>query len=640
MEFVDVVFPINLTPLTYKCPEHLREKAAPGMLVSAPLKNRITTGIILGKSSKPESATIKAITDIPSELPLLEPSMLKLLDWMSDYYIANKGVVLKNMLPREAFKKVKSRKSSNPLPPHPPLTKGGQRGGERWDEGELQIEENILSRIDESISKKEYKTFLVHAPSSSYETLLAAKLIEKKKNAIILVPEIVQITHIEPFIREVAGERLCVLHSGLSKGARSDAFKKIIAGECSVVLGTRMAVFAPLKNVSLIAVMQEHSSSYKTEEGLRYNARDVAVMRGYLEKSTVVLSSICPSIESFHNAKQNKYSLLKPDAIIQKPRIRIVDMRNEKQPSPNLSKPVIEAAASSIKKNEKIMLVMNRKGYSMLTCKECNYTETCAKCHIPLAFYKEDKSLRCHYCGFKSSLPEKCRRCNSFNVELAGTGIQRVEENLKKLFGIDAIRFDSDRIKRKSDNLSDTIKGETIILGTKLLTKRLQGHEGFEIAAVLNADSYLNQPDFRSAEKAYQELATIADKVKPDGRVFIQTRMSQNYLFKFIRNYDYAGFSEEELKRRKEMSYPPYSKLAIITLKGKDYNEGKVSEVIKKMDDLEILGPSLSLTKKGQKEYTLLLKSPSKEKLHTAARGILKMAEGRKDLKISVAIDA
>jgi len=637
MEFIDVLFPINLGPLTYKCPDNLIDKALPGMLVSAPLKKQVTKGIILGKSPKPVSGEIKNITEIHGESPMLEPPLLKLLDWMSDYYIANKGVVLKNMLPKEAFKKVKARE-----------IQGREQRAESREQRPLdEIEENIISAINGSVVNKEYKTFLLHAPTSFYEISFIRKLLQTRQqgSAIILVPEIVHTSHIEPFIREIAGEKLCILHSAMSHGRRSATIEKILSGECNVVLGTRAAVFAPLKNASLLLVMQEHSSSYKTEEGLRYNARDVAVMRGYLEKATVVLSSICPSLESVYNVKQNKYTFLKPEASVQRPKIRILNMYNEKQPAQNISKTVIDAAASAIKKNERIMFVINRKGYSLLVCKECDNTETCNSCGIPLIFHKDDKTLRCHYCGFSSLPPEKCKKCGSFKIELIGTGIQRVEENIKKLFNIDPVRLDSDRIEKKAAKagLSEMIKGETIVLGTKLMTKRLTSQDGFDMGAVLNADIYINLPDFRAIEKAYQELSAIADKIKPLGRVFIQTRMPRNYLFKFIRNYDYAGFCGEELSKRKEMSYPPYSKIALITFKGGDYDDNMVAAVIKRLaednKDLEILGPSVSMSRKGRKERTMLIKTTSKTKLHSSAKEFLKLAEGCKNLKISIAVD-
>lgn len=633
MEFVDVLFPINLGPLTYKCTPHLIDRALPGMLVSAPLKNQTTKGIILGRPSKPEAKGIKTISDIHGESPLLEPPLLKLLNWMADYYIANKGLVLKNMLPQETFKRVKAR------------SKGETEKADEKSTEVIEIDKNILSRIKESLSKREYKTFLVHAPSPLYETAMVTKILPQGKSAIILVPEIVHISHALPFIKEISGERLCVLHSGLSKGQRSEAMEKIISGECNVVLGTRMAVFAPLKNVSLISVMQEHSSSYRTEEGLRFSARDIAVMRGYLEKAAVVLSSVCPSIESVYNSKRNKYTLIKPDVYSQRPKIRILNMRNERQPAPNLSKTVINEALSSIRKNEKVMFVINRKGYSMLTCKECGCTETCGKCNIPLMFYKGDKSLRCHYCGAIASSPEKCRRCGSFSLEPIGSGIERVEENIKKIFDIEPLMIDSDRIKKKRipEDLSDITEGKSIILGTKLLTKRLHSSEKFGMAAVLNADSYLNQPDFRSAERTFHEMYGITDKIKPGGSLFIQTRMPQNYIFRHLKNHDYASFCHEELEKRKEMLYPPFSKLALINFNGRDCDavrtEKAIREILSGNKALEVLGPSVTPTKKGEEEYSLLFKAVSKKNLHSSVKRFLELLGSYKCLNVKIAID-
>lgn len=639
MEFVDVVFPLNLGPLTYKCPEHLRERAVPGMLVSAPLKNKTINGIISGKSSPSAlcpMSSIRYISDIHGESPLLSPPLLKLLTWMSDYYIANMGIVLKNMLPAEAFKKVKARKKQH--------LEFSVRRSEQSLEQLQEVDEEALVKINESVSKKEYKTFLLHAPTSLYEISFLTKILQSHKGVIILVPEIVYVNHTAPLIREIAGERLCILHSGLSRGERSDTCGKIFSGQCSIVLGTRTALFAPLKNVSLIVVMQEHSSSYKPEEALRYNGRDIAVMRGYLEKATVVLSSICPSIESIYNAKRNKYILMRPDVVIRRPTIKIVDMHCEKQISPNLSKTVVDAAMSSIRKNERIMFVINRKGYSMLTCSECDYTETCDKCGIPLVFHKDDKSLRCHYCGFKSLPPDKCKRCGSFNVKLMGAGIQRIEEDIKRYLNIEPVRLDSDRIKRKikPDELSEIIKEGNMVLGTKLLTGRLHGAGEFGMAAVLNADIYLNLPDFRSIEKAYQEISVIADKIKPGGRLYIQTRMPGNYLFSFVKNNDYYAFCEDELSRRKAVVYPPYSKLAIITFTGMDYDENKIRDTVKRLlandEGLEILGPS-SFSRRGKTEHIILLKSASKSRLHSSVKEFLSLFEGHKNLKVGIAID-
>lgn len=634
MELFDVVFPQNIKPLTYRCPVQLIEKIKPGMFVSAPLKNKLTQGLILNKSQTSVTEHIKDIHDVHGESPVFEPPMLELLSWMSDYYLASKGLILKNMLPREAFKKVRTRKS----------IKAEKEKNKSFDL--LEIHEDVMGRVKQNIATREYKTFLLHAPSSLYEISFLAKILAQDKSSIILVPEIIHIDAIAPILQGRAGERLCIMHSGLSKGQRSEVIEKIISGRCNIVLGTRSAVFAPLRNVSLIAVLNEHSDSYRQEEGLRYNARDIAVMRGFLEKATVVLSSVCPAIESFYNVRRNKYELIKTDINIQKPLIRIVDVRTERRPVAGFSKAVLDSAKSCIKNNEQAMFVINKRGHSSLLCTECNHIEKCNKCEVPLVFHANDKSLRCHYCGYKSSTPDTCKRCGGFKLELIGKGIQRVEEDLKKILGITPVRLDSDVIKKKAgaDDLSEVIKGEAIILGTKLMTKRLLSSERFGMAAVLNIDISLSLPDFRAIEKAYQEIVSIAEKVKPNGRLFIQTRMPENYLFRFLKNYDYAKFVNEELRMRKEMSYPPFSKISTVTLKGKGYNENKVKNAVRKIsadkDVIEILGPSPSAGKKKLAEHCLLFRAPAKMRIQPFLKEFLKEFEKDKDLKIGITIDA
>ncbi len=634
MELFDVVFPQNIKPLTYRCPAQFTGKVKPGMLVSAPLKNKLTLGIVLSKSQASVAEHIKDIHDVHGDAPVFETPMLELLSWMSDYYLASKGLILKNMLPKEAFKKVRTRKS----------IKSDKEKNKSLDLPEIQ--ENTLERVKQNIAVGEYKTFLLHAPSLIYEISFLSKMLVQNQNSIILVPEIIHVDSVAPILKEISGDRLCIMHSGLSRGQRSEALEKIMSGKCNVVLGTRSAVFAPLRSVDLIAVLGEHSDSYRQEEGLRYNARDLAVMRGFLEKATVVLSSVCPTIESFYNVRVNKYEFISTDLNIQRPAVRMIDMRTERKAGSGLSKAVIDAARSCIKKNEQAMFVINKRGHSSLLCTECNCIEKCNACEVPLVFHANDKSLRCHYCGYKSDTPAKCKRCGGFKLELIGRGIQKAEEDLNKLLGIKPVRLDSDVVKKRpgSDDLSEIIKGEALVLGTKLMTKRLSMPERFGMAAVLNIDVSLSMPDFRAIEKAYQELVSISEKVKPDGRLFVQTRMPENYLFRFLKNYDFSKFVNEELRMRKEMSYPPFSKIATVTLKGKGYDENKVKNAVRKIsadkDDIEILGPSPSAGKKKYAEHCLFFRVSAKTRIQPYLKEFLKEFEKDKDLKIGVAIDA
>ena len=641
MEFFDVLFPINLGPLTYRCNEALSDIVKPGMIVSAPLKNKSTKGIIMGKSLAVPSGDVKDIQRFHSDAPVLSGNMINLIKWMSEYYLTEPGIVLKNMLPKEAFTRVKPRKTK--IPPHPPFLKGG------WGDYPLNIiniNDSTVSSLMDSINKNVYRTFLFHTPSSIYEYSFLTKILTGIENAILLLPEVSLINSLYPLLNESFGERVCLFHSGLSKGKRSESIERILSGHSDIVLGTRSAIFAPMKKVSLIAVLHEHSCSYKQEGGLHYSGRDVAVMRGYFERTTVLLSSICPSIESLYNCKSGKYTLLKALDDIKKPRVRIIDMRYEKLLKPYLSKTVIDASKRYIKNDKKVMFVINRRGYStLLQCTDCNHIEECPDCRIPLVFHKQDMSMKCHYCGYIiSQIPESCSRCKGYNLKLLGAGTQRVQEDIEELIGIKTLRLDSDKAQKRSE-IEELIGAKfrndgRIIVGTKLLTRRLGLTGGFSMAAILNTDLFLNLPDFRSAEKTYQEISSITDKIEPHGEIFIQTRMPQNYLYKYLKNYDYTSFFTEELNRRKALLYPPYSKLLLIKFTSKRNISKEISAIIGKIkEEVEILGPSTSKNTQGKNEFKLLLKSSIREKLHSVARTFMKSFKDSKEVMIRVDVD-
>ncbi|MEW6001646.1 MAG: primosomal protein N' [Nitrospirota bacterium] len=635
MELLDILFPINLGPLTYNCPEEFVGIVKPGMAVTALLKNRSLKGIVIEKSSRSPSGEIKDIQKVHGDTPFLSDRMINLLRWMSEYYLAEPGIVLKNFLPKEAFTKVKRRQGKIA-----PFLKGGRVG---CSFNIINIVDGAISGLMDSISRKIYKTYLLQAPSSMYEYSFVLKIISGIRGAIILLPEVSQINEVYPLFSNSFGERLCLLHGALSRGERSEAFEKILSGDADIVLGTRSAVFAPLRKVSLIAVLQEQSNSYKQKDSPYYNGRDVAVMRGYLERATVLLSSTAPSIESYFNCRSGKYTLLKPEDSIKRPRVRIVDMRFEKLLRPYISKPVVDASRRYMKRDKRVMFIINRRGYStLLQCGDCNYIEECPDCRIPLVFHKQDMSLKCHYCGYVlTEIPESCRRCRGYNIKLLGAGTQRLQEDTEEIMGTKTLRFDSDRIRKRSEIFTGTFNRDDIriIIGTKLLTRRFCGPEGFSMAAVMNADLFLNLPDFRSAEKAYQEISSVIDKIEADGEIFIQTRMPENYLFRYLKNHNYESFFLEEINRRKSLFYPPYSRLVLIKFMGKENLSAKLLDIIKKTDrDVEILGPSLS-KRKGKNEVRLLLKSSVRGKLHSAARSFKEAFRDSKDVVVRVDVD-
>lgn len=645
MTFLKVLFPINLGPLTYRCPEEFADIAEPGMIVGAPLKNRIAKGVIIEKSLTVPPGDMKDIQKVYGDAPVLSNSMMSLLRWMSEYYIAEQGLVLKNMLPREAFTKVKQRKTK--IPSCLPLVKGGRR-----DYTIDIMNDRNVSSITDSINKNIYKAFLLHAPSSAYECSFLIKILADVKNTIILIPEVSIIHNLYPLFNERFGERACLFHSGMSRGKRSEAIERILSGYSDIVIGTRSAIFAPLQRVSFIAVLQEHNNSYKQVGSLCYSGRDVAVMRAYLEKATVLLSSICPSIESLYNSRKGKYTFIKPPVDMKKPRVRIIDMRYEKLLKPYLSKTVVDASLRSIKNNKKVMFVMNRRGYAtLLQCSECNYIEECPHCRIPLVLHKsemgnsqEPRILRCHYCGYTSDVPGSCGRCKGYNLQMLGAGTQKVQEDIEEIIGVKTIRLDSDRAKKRTDiekSMGTIFSDENkIIVGTKLMTRRVGGVGGFSMAVILNVDILLHLPDFRSAEKTFQEIVSIRDSIEPDGEVFIQTRMPQNYVFKSVKDNDYPLFLREEMSRRKSLLYPPYTRFLLMKCISKREIVKELAEIIERSKkDVEILGPSLSKNSQGQKVFKILLRSSISGSLHSVARTFIDAFKGSKDVTIKVDVD-
>ena len=632
MHCFDVLFPINLGPLTYTCPDSQAEIVQPGLIVQAQLRNKMTTGIILDKNISPPKGPLKELRIIPGTPAVLSKSLLRLFRWMSDYYIAAEGLVLKQTMPAELFSKTKARKSKKEIACNNTIDI-------------MDIGPEDLRAVTATVNSNKYAGFLLHAPSVLYEYSMVFKLLDSVKNIIVLVPDIIQANLLYAALKDQYAERLGLLHGEISRGKRSACIEGILSGSYDIVIGTRAALFAPLKKVSLIMVLNEHSQLYKIEEGLRYNMRDVAVMRGFIEKAAVLLSSISPSIDSYFNAITGKYRIIKPSPVIKRPKILIADMHFEKKIKPDLSKTIHDAARKHIRKNNKIMFVVNRRGYSStLLCRECAYIVKCDTCDIPMVLHKNDNTLKCHYCNKIISVPERCPRCKGHNFELLGSGTQRVQENIEELFGIPTMRFDSDNVKNKSgkEDISRLISGDfsRLLIGTKIMTSRISATDRFSMAAVLNIDSSLNLPDFRAMEKAYQELSSIIDLIEPSGEVLIQTRFAGIPLFKYLRHNDYAAFAKEELAMRKSLNYPPFAKLLKITFSGPDEASDKIIRIINDSESkLEILGPTVGINKKGIEEVSVILKSGNRKALNDAARRVLKTFDRSRNIQIRIDVD-
>jgi primosomal protein N' (replication factor Y) len=600
MRYVDVIFPLKLGPLTYSVPDALKGAVAPGVMVEAEVKKTVKKGIVTGPAAAVPKGKLKPLKTVIGDGPALGAPMLRLIQWMAGYYFAREGEVLKTVMPREFFEGVKQRGRGE----GPPVA---HRPGVVLDEAAR----SAVKAISAAAGEGRYGTFLLHAPSTRYELSFLLESLREMKNAIIVVPDHAWIKHVAGAVGEAVGEqRLALYHAGLSRGRRSEALRRIREGDADVVLGSRSAVFAPLKQVSFIAVLQEESTAYKEERGVRYGARDMAVMRGYQEGAAVLLSSICPSVESFHNAERGKYTPIEPLAPRLRPKVRVVDMRrSESSISPTLRR----AAEAKLGQGEKVMLYINRKGFSMLRCAECGHFETCPRCNVPLVFHKGGRTLRCGYCGRQAAPPDVCPACGGFELKPAGAGMERVEEEVRELGPVG--------VEKKTKGLLEVIAEAEggLAVGTKVLTRSAALGGAFSLVGVVNADGYLYLPDFRSAERAWQDLMYAADRVRPGGQVLVQTRRPGSRLFGYLRSFNTRRFYAGELKEREALGYPPYSRMALITIEG----DGAPKAVGVSEGGAEVLGPVPAISKQGKKVYKVLIKAPSRAGLKSAVEDML-----------------
>ncbi|HWR59952.1 MAG TPA: primosomal protein N', partial [Thermodesulfovibrionales bacterium] len=607
MNFFDVVFPLNIGPLTYKRPSGYDRPVMPGVAVRAEVKKTLRYGIVLREAQGVPHGPVKEIAEVLHARPLYSKALLDLISWMAEYYLTPEGVVLKSIIPKEVFEKagrytasasvIKGRRVIN----HAPAESG--------DTG-------ILCRVRESVSQGQYRTYLLHAPTVRYEISSLMEIIEGMHNVIILAPEISILEKVSAVLPEIVGDRLAVLHGQLSKVRRRNAVHNIMSGEADIVLGTRPAVFAPLKSVSLVIVLQEHNRSYKNLEGLRYQARDVAVMRGYLEKAVVVLSSATPSMESFYNTLKSKYVLLRPDMEVRRPKIEVINMKTARKETPYLSKRSLQAADSCIRNGKSVLFFINRKGYSLIQCSECNDIPSCPKCRVPLIYHKDRVVLKCHCCNYTSRAPQNCEKCKSPKLEMVGAGTQRIASDLKKHLAIEPLRFDEDALRENPGlrGFSGDAQGENIIVGTKAFTGRLRSKEAYDLCVFLNPDVGLHLPDFRSAEILFQEIFGMSELIDPEGAIIVQTRMPENSVYKNIKTYSFDGFFEGELSARKALMYPPFSRMTKMLISSeKDISKMLLKALAFHDDEVEVIGP-LALSGKGRYEWKIVLKSGEREK--------------------------
>jgi primosomal protein N' (replication factor Y) len=527
-------------------------------------------------------------------------------------------------------------------------------------------QKEALGKIGQSVASRKFAGLLLHGITGSGKTAVylacMRQVLDQGRSSILLVPEIGLTPAVAADLHQVFGDEVAILHSGLSNAERAEQWHRIRRGEARMVAGTRSAVFAPVTDLALIIVDEEQDSSYKQEETPRYHARDVAVMRAKMAGAVVVLGSATPSLESYYNAKKNKYTLVElPDRVERRPlpEVEIVDMRQEFQETGQeqvISRKLAEEIRQRLEKKEQVMVLLNRRGYSpVVLCRACGKTLQCKNCAVSMTHHKRERKMECHYCGHVEHIPDKCAHCGSEYVYFVGTGSEKLEELLHGMFPQARIgRLDRDTVRGREDfehALNALNEGALdMLVGTQMIAK---GHDihGVTLVGVIGADMALGLPDFRAAERTFQLLTQVAGRAgrgQSPGKVVLQTYFQEHYAVQFAARHDFAGFYEKELQFRAWMHYPPYSAIANVLIRSEKLDDaltwsGELGRWFEKTrhEGIRVLGPAAAPITRLKRDYRyhFILKSSSREKMNALLRAMLAEAAARKIPRTQVIVD-
>ena len=683
---------------TYKVPDELINRLSIGMRVKVPLGSRIIKGIIVDlKKSTNFSGSIKSIKEMIDDQPVLDKNLWELIKWLSKYYNCPIGVAAKAVLPNNLSTKyelktqlyvkainqdklvlnhAKTQKSvytylqsiqslipvnslkdhcSNPNDICKQLHSKGfvelvnqpvlpNLSGISFDPIHKDIQftkdqSSALKNIFSAINSNMFQSFLLHGVTGSGKTEIyieaASHVVSKNKTVIILLPEIALTPQIAGRFKAVFGESVALWHSKLSQSARAWTWKKICLGEYKVVIGARSSIFSPLKNLGLVIVDEEQEDSYKQDSPApRYHARDVALMRGKINKATVLLASATPSLESYYNStiKKIKYINLPERFSGAYPKVHIVDMINESKESNKygeiFSRLLLEKMKDRLSNGQQIILLHNRRGFApAIRCDDCGEIYLCNHCKVSLTYHRLGKFLQCHFCNqIKNKLPEICGECNSYNIRLSGTGTQKIEDLLSNEFPNASIaRLDTD-VAKSGENITKILQNFSnkkidILLGTQMIAKGLD-FANATLVGIINADTGLYLPDYRAGEKVFQliyQSAGRSGRGDSPGEVVIQSYNPDNTVIKSAAQLNLKKYYDICLNERKSLDYPPFSWIVKFEVRGakKDSVENSIkiiSDGIKDMPKgIEKLGPSYCYREKLKDQYRMQIVFKSKK---------------------------
>jgi primosomal protein N' (replication factor Y) (superfamily II helicase) len=643
---------------------------------------------VISTISSPRSEqqpNLKPILEVIGPSVTLTPPLMKLAEWMSSYYLCPLDQALRSIAPS-----VVQRRSS--------MRKVNRKVDAELDEAEMALvptrplplapqQAAALERVLAAFANDQPKPILLFGVTGSGKTEVylqaISRMLEEGKGAIMLVPEIALTPQTVERLRArftacdlglnadsknkpegAPSSPLAILHSGLSEGERFREWQRIRSGEARLVVGARSAVFAPVENLGLIVVDEEHENTYKQEESPRYHARDVAVIRGLFEKAVVVLGSATPSLESFYNSEIGKYEVCRMPSRIDNrklPTIRVVDMRHEifRQKGFSIfSEPLKSAIQLRLERHEQVILYLNRRGYaSSMLCKKCGYVATCPECSVSLSFHRSDQTLKCHFCGYQDKAPQYCPQesCGDPSIRYSGLGTEKLEEAVTKLFPQARVaRMDSDTMTHRNDYERTLLRfkmGKTdILLGTQMIAKGLD-FPRVTLVGIIYADVGLHMPDFRSGERTFQQITQVAGRAgrgEVPGEVVVQTFTPAHSAIRFAKLQDFEGFYRDEVVFRRSLDYPPFNHLLKIECSSTQAVKAEfvANHIRKQLSEkmgaaLRILGPSPAPIAKvrGKFRYQLLLRDARSKEQKSALQTILTELPRKSEVSIVADVD-
>jgi primosomal protein N' (replication factor Y) len=653
--FAEIVFNRPIAPLLYRIPETLGD-VKPGMRVVVPLRGQSVTGLVYKRASeatRPDITGIKDIRDIEEVLdadPVLNRELIELAEWMSSYYLCAPGEALWTIVPKGYKRREK---------PPPNRLECLEEGVEIT----LTPEQKEVHRIlREAMGKRGETQFLLHGITGSGKTEVYLRIINDVVRggggAILLVPEISLTPQTVNYFSRRVGEELAILHSRLTKAEKINEWHRILNGEKRIVIGARSAVFAPLKDIGIIIIDEEHETSYKSDETPRYNAKRVALFRTKSHGALLLLGSATPSVESYFLAKLGRFRLLELKNRVSNQRLPntyVTDLRKTKSKD-HISKPLAAAVEKRLRRQEQTILFLNRRGFAPnIYCANCGYVFRCKNCDITLVFHRKEKKLSCHYCDYWEKPPEVCPDCGYEGIGYSGFGTEKVEGVLREKFpGAVVVRMDTDTVKKRTmipRTLEKFSKKEIdILIGTQIVTKGLH-FPGVTLVGVLNADIPLNFPDFRSAERTFNIITQVSGRSgrsEKGGDVIIQTYNPVHYAIQTAKNQDYAEFFAREIRFREALFYPPFCRIVRLVFRGT--NEDRLMEQAQSAgafirerapEGASILGPTLCPISRIKKNFRvhIIIKMKVIGQIRPLLRELFKTMRKRHDCYMEIDID-